>query len=50
MVYKNIMKKNFEKKVYFNGEFANESEAKIFIYDSVLMFGDKVFEMTKPLS
>ena len=47
MVYKNIMKKNIERKVYFNGEFVNESEAKISIYDSALMFGDMVFEMTR---
>lgn len=35
------------RKVYFNGEFVNESEAKISIYDSALMFGDTVFEMTR---
>lgn len=33
--------------VYFNGEFVKESEAKIPIYDSALMFGDMVFEMTR---
>jgi branched-chain amino acid aminotransferase len=33
--------------VYFNGEFVPESEAKISIYDSALMFGDMVFEMTR---
>ena len=33
--------------VYFNGEFIPESEAKISIYDSALMFGDMVFEMTR---
>lgn len=33
--------------VYFNGDFVNESEAKISIYDSALMFGDMVFEMTR---
>ena len=32
--------------VYFNGKFVDESEAKISIYDSALMFGDMVFEMT----
>lgn len=29
-----------------NGLFVPESEAKISIYDSALMFGDMVFEMT----
>ena len=38
---------NQERKVYFNGDFVNESEAKISIYDSALMFGDMVFEMTR---
>ena len=33
--------------VYFNGEFVPEKEAKISIYDSALMFGDMVFEMTR---
>lgn len=33
--------------VYFNGEFVNEVDAKISIYDSALMFGDMVFEMTR---
>ena len=36
-----------ERKVYFNGDFVKESEAKISIYDSALMFGDMVFEMTR---
>ena len=35
------------RKVYFNGKFVNESDAKISIYDSALMFGDMVFEMTR---
>lgn len=35
------------RKVYYNGEFVNESEANISIYDSALMFGDMVFEMTR---
>ena len=35
------------RKVYFNGEFINEKDAKISIYDSALMFGDMVFEMTR---
>jgi branched-chain amino acid aminotransferase len=33
--------------VYVNGEFVPESEAKVSIYDSALMFGDMVFEMTR---
>ncbi len=33
--------------VWWNGEFAPESEARISIYDSALMFGDMVFEMTR---
>ncbi|MEK6927624.1 MAG: aminotransferase class IV [Nanoarchaeota archaeon] len=44
------MKKENEKRerlVYFNGDFIPESEAKISIYDSALMFGDMVFEMTR---
>ena len=33
--------------VYMNGAFVRESDAKISIYDSALMFGDMVFEMTR---
>lgn len=33
--------------VWVNGEFVPESEARISIYDSALMFGDMVFEMTR---
>lgn len=33
--------------VYFNGEFVSEAQARISIYDSALMFGDMVFEMTR---
>ena len=33
--------------VYWNGKFVKESEAKVSIYDSSLMFGDMVFEMTR---
>lgn len=33
--------------VYFNGELIPENEAKVSIYDSALMFGDMVFEMTR---
>ena len=33
--------------VYFNGAFIPEVEARISIFDSALMFGDMVFEMTR---
>ena len=33
--------------VYMNGKFVPEKEAKVSIYDSSLMFGDMVFEMTR---
>jgi branched-chain amino acid aminotransferase len=33
--------------VYMNGKYVPESEAKISIFDSALMFGDMVFEMTR---
>ena len=33
--------------VYFNGELVAEAEARLSIYDSALMFGDMVFEMTR---
>ena len=33
--------------VYFNGELVPEAEARLSIYDSALMFGDMVFEMTR---
>ena len=33
--------------VYMNGDFVKESEAKVSIFDSALMFGDMVFEMTR---
>lgn len=39
--------KNSQRLVYFNGKFVLESEAKISVYDSALMFGDMVFEMTR---
>ena len=35
------------RQVYFNGDFVPENEARISIYDSALMFGDMVFEMTR---
>lgn len=33
--------------VYYNGKMIPENEARISIYDSALMFGDMVFEMTR---
>jgi len=33
--------------VWFNGEFIPESNARVSIFDSALMFGDMVFEMTR---
>ncbi len=33
--------------IYFNGQLVPEAEAKISVYDSALMFGDMVFEMTR---
>lgn len=41
------MTENSERIVYVNGRFVPEKEAKISIYDSALMFGDMVFEMTR---
>ncbi len=38
---------NKQRHVYFNGELVPESDARISIYDSALMFGDMVFEMTR---
>jgi len=38
---------NSERQVWMNGNFVPESEAKVSIYDSALMFGDMVFEMTR---
>ncbi len=35
------------RKVWINNTIVNESEAKVPIYDSALMFGDMVFEMTR---
>ncbi len=39
--------KNAERLVYINGEFVAEQDAKVSIFDSALMFGDMVFEMTR---
>lgn len=36
-----------ERVIWWNGKLIPESEAKISIYDSALMFGDVVFEMTR---
>ena len=36
-----------KRKVWMNGRLVNESEAKLSVYDSALMFGDMVFEMTR---
>lgn len=36
-----------ERVVYFNGKLVPESEARVSIYDSALMFGDVAFEMTR---
>lgn len=33
--------------VYFNGRFVPESEARVSIFDSALMFGDMAFEVTR---
>ena len=41
------LNKSANRVVYFNGKFVPEDEAKISIYDSSLMFGDMVFEMTR---
>ena len=38
---------DISRKVYWNGEFVHEREARVSIYDSALMFGDMVFEMTR---
>ena len=36
-----------ERKVYLNGQFVPERDARVSIFDSALMFGDMVFEMTR---
>ena len=35
------------RKVYYNGTFVDEAKACISVYDSALMFGDMIFEMTR---
>ena len=42
-----MKQKDSKRLVYFNGDFVPENEARISIYDSALMFGDMVFEMTR---
>jgi branched-chain amino acid aminotransferase len=36
-----------QRTVYFNGQFVPESEARVSIFDSALMYGDMAFEMTR---
>ena len=36
-----------QRQVYLSGEFVPESEARVSIFDSALMFGDMLFEMTR---
>ena len=36
-----------KRKIYMNGDFVDECDAKVSIFDSSLMFGDMVFEMTR---
>ncbi len=36
-----------QRTVYFNGRFVAESEARVSIFDSALMYGDMAFEMTR---
>ncbi len=36
-----------ERKVYWNGQFIPEAEARVSVYDSAMMFGDCVFEMLR---
>ena len=38
---------NKSRKIWMNGKLIPESEAKLSVYDSALMFGDMVFEMTR---
>ena len=36
-----------QRQAYFNGEFVADSEARVSVFDSALMFGDMAFEMTR---
>ena len=47
MEVKNLVIMTDKRKVYFNGEFVDELDARVSIFDSALMFGDLVFEMTR---
>src|ERR1043166_1550408 len=47
MISRREMMDNSGRVVYINGRLVPESEARISIYDSALMFGDMVFEMTR---
>jgi len=38
---------NSERKVFLNGNYVSEKDANVSIFDSALMFGDMVFEMTR---
>ena len=38
---------NNTRKVWMNGKIVDETEAKVSVYDSALMYGDMVFEMTR---
>ncbi len=42
-----MINKSPNRLVYFNGKFVDEKDARVSIYDSALMFGDMVFEMTR---
>ena len=42
----NVMN-NSERLVYINGDYVPEKEANVSIFDSALMFGDMVFDMTR---
>ena len=41
------MKTDSSRLIYLNGSYVKEKDAKISIFDSALMFGDMVFEMTR---
>lgn len=41
------MNKTSQRTVFFNGQFVPESEARVSIFDSALMYGDMAFEMTR---
>jgi branched-chain amino acid aminotransferase len=43
----NLASQKQQRVVYFNGALVPESEARVSIYDSALMFGDVAFEMTR---